>query len=117
MALSAYALQLVAPYNYSGILPPGQFPTVQNYPGLATAIAPAQAFLIAAQTVLESLAQTSAFPSSVSYGYVSQLVTQGNAVLQTLDALSPAPYLFNAEVLEVVLALQTITLYPELLSI
>ena len=117
MALSAYAANLVASYDYSGILPPSQLANVQNYPGLTPSLlASLSSFLLAAQPILEQVAQSVSFPSSVSYGQITSLITQGQSVCQSLDALSPAPILLNAELWDMLLSLQSLSLYPELFA-
>lgn len=117
MALSQYAINLLNGVNYADLLPSREFPTVQNFPGLASIMTDLISWLEQASTVLEQAAQTSQFPSTLSYGSISSLAAQGVTYAQQLDNMSPAPAVFCAEVWDVVSSLQTLLLYPELLSV
>lgn len=116
MPLSTYALTLLQPYDYSPVLSSQDFPTVQYYPGIASLLTPIIAWLTTVQPLIESAAQSASFPSSLSFGSIQNLITQGLALAAQLDVLTPAPVLFCAEFWDVIESLQQLTLFPELMQ-
>lgn len=115
--LSNYGLTLLNSYNYAATLPQSQFPNDQNYPGVGALIPALASYLSQAQTILETVANSASYPTTVSYGQIEVLVSSGNALALQLDNLNPSPTTFSAEVLDSVSALSNLLLYPELLSI
>ena len=114
--LSTYAQTLLDSYDYSSTLRQRDFPTIENFPGLAAILPMLTTWLSQVQPILEAAAQASSFPCSVSYGQVEGLVTQGKGIAAQIDALSPAPTVLSGEVWDAVTALNSLLLYPELLS-
>ena len=116
LPLSTYAANVVLPYDYSSILMPQDFPTTQYYPAIASILPAVTNWLNEVQPLLESAAQSSSFPSSLSLGQITGYITTGLSLAQQLDTLNPAPVLFCAEFWDVVTALQQLTVFPELMQ-